>query len=106
MDHITKQDAIWLRDTYNKFRNYGRVNQYIDMHIKAMSIIKNKPISKPSCNCEFSAYARMASNMYEQHEAQILEIANKSEVIDERTTQTVPATKKRSTPRSKTSSKQ
>jgi DNA-binding IscR family transcriptional regulator len=71
MDHLTKDDAIWLLTDYNKIRGYGRVTQWIDDHLRAMSLIRNTPYHKPSCNCEFAAYAQMANSMYEQNLAQI-----------------------------------
>ena len=75
MDHLTKDDALWLLGDYNKIRNYGKVSNHINAHIKAMSLIKNKVYNKPSCSCEWAAYARMANSMYEQNEIQIKERA-------------------------------
>lgn len=64
---ISKQDVEWLLNDYNNIRGYGRVQTWIDWHLRAMSIFKEKQISKPSCSCEFGSYARMANSMYEQN---------------------------------------
>ena len=82
MENLTKQDAQWLLTDYNKIRGYGKVNNTINAHIKAMSLIKGKTISKPSCNCEWGAYACMANDMYNQNLSRIQEVANQTEVIN------------------------
>lgn len=74
--NISKEDAIWMVTEYNSKRGYGRVNDWIDYHLRAMSIIKGQQVSRPSCNCEFAAIARMANSMYEQHETELQQIAN------------------------------
>ena len=71
MDHLTKEDAEWLLNEYNKIRGYGRVTQWIDYHLKAMSLIRNTVYNKPSCNCEFASYAQMANSFFEQHYEEI-----------------------------------
>ena len=74
---ISKQDVEWLLNDYNNIRGYGRVQSWIDWHLRAMSILKKKPIAKPSCQCEYGAYARMANNMYEQHLPLLTELNTK-----------------------------
>ena len=69
--NITKEDAKWLLNDYNAIRGYGRVNNYIDMHLKAMSIIRGQQVGRPSCSCEFGAIARIANSLYEQHLSEI-----------------------------------
>jgi hypothetical protein len=98
MLNITQQDAIWLVEDYNKIRNYGKVVSWMDWHLKTMSLFKGQPVSRPSCSCEFGAYARMANSMYEQNEAELKLIAYppQIEVIDE-----LPAVKTRGRGRSK-----
>jgi hypothetical protein len=64
---ITKQDLEWIVNTYPQVRQLGRVSKHIDAHIKCMSIVKGQHIHKPSCSCEFAAYANMASSMWEQN---------------------------------------
>jgi hypothetical protein len=85
---MTKEQAQWLLGEYAQVRQLGRVSKWIDSHIKAMSIIKGKNINKPSCNCEYAAYANMASSMYEQHLDYIKQVAN----TDERETPMVQGT--------------
>jgi hypothetical protein len=72
---MTIDEATWLLTDYDKIRNYGKVKNHIDAHIRAMSIIKGKAISKPSCNCEWAAYAQMANSMYEQNLELIKQVA-------------------------------
>jgi len=72
---MTTEEALWLLGDYNKIRGYGKVKNHIDAHIKAMSIIKDKPVNKPSCNCEWAAYAQMANSMYDQHLELIKQVA-------------------------------
>ena len=85
---MTKEQAQWLLGEYAQVRQLGRVTKWIDSHIQAMSIIKGKNINKPSCNCEYAAYANMASSMYEQHLDYIKQVAN----TDERETRVVQGT--------------
>lgn len=86
---MTKEQAQWLLGDYAQVRQLGRVSKWIDDHIKAMSIIKGKNINKPSCNCEYAAYASMASSMYEQHLDYIKQVANTD---DERETRVLQGT--------------
>ena len=79
---ISKEDAKWMLGVYAPIKEYGMVSKWIDHHIQAMSIIKGHPVNKPSCSCEFGAYARMASNMFDQHKAQI-ELAAQEEVVEQ-----------------------
>ncbi len=91
--NISQEDAIWLVTEYNSKRNYGKVSQWIDYHIRAMSIIKETPVGRPSCSCEFGAYARMANSMYEQNHSEIQATAYppQIEVIDDKTgTDSIP----------------
>jgi len=85
MLNINQQDALWLLTEYNSKRNYGKVSQWMDYHLKTMSLIKGTPVSRPSCSCEFGAYARMANSMFEQNIEAIKAIAYppQIQVIDE-----------------------
>jgi len=101
MEWLTKQDAEWLLTEYNRVRQFGRVNSWIDHHVKAMSLIKNKEVSRPSCNCEFATYAQIANNMYEQHLTQIQQVADQNGVTSTGDMGVLPGTKKGRKPRSK-----
>lgn len=98
--NINQQDAIWLVETYNRFRNYGQVNKYIDMHVKAQALIKGSA-QKPDCSCAWVATARVASSMYEQYENEIKAIAYPP-VIEDDTQGNNTRTKKRGRGNSKT----
>ena len=83
--NISQEDAIWMLTEYDRIRNYGKVVSWMDYHLKTMSLIKETHVSRPSCSCEFGAYARMANSMYEQNLDAIKAIAYppQIEVIDE-----------------------
>ena len=81
---ISQKDALWMVTEYNHKRGYGRVNDWIDYHLRAMSIIKGQQVGRPSCSCEFGAIARMANSMYEQHEATLQAIAYPPVIENER----------------------
>jgi hypothetical protein len=101
MEHLTKQDAQWLITEYDRIRQFGRVNAWIDHHVKAMSIIKNQKVNRPSCNCEFATYAQIANNMYEQHLTQIQQVANQNDVTGQGEVRTVSSVKRGRPKRSK-----
>ena len=71
MEHLSKEDIAWLLGDYAQIRQLGRVSKHIGAHCRAMSLFKNKTIGKPSCSCEYAAYANMASNMWEQHYSEL-----------------------------------
>jgi hypothetical protein len=70
VDNLTKQDIEWLLNDYNRIRGHGKVNSWIDWHIKAQALIKGGA-QKPDCSCMWVAAARIANSMYEQHEAEL-----------------------------------
>ena len=76
---MTSDEAKWLLTDYNQIRHYGKISNHIDAHIKAMSIIKETNVKKPSCSCEWASYARMASSMYDQHLSKIQAVANEGQ---------------------------
>ena len=81
---ISRENAKWLLAVYNPIRGYGRIDKWIDHHCQAMSIIKGTKIGRPECTCQYGAIARMASSMYEQHEAQIIAAAADPVIENER----------------------
>ena len=70
IENLTIQDINWLLNDYNRIRNFGKVNQWIDWHVKAQQLLKGNA-EKPSCSCSWAATARVASSMYEQYEQQL-----------------------------------
>lgn len=91
--NITKEDALWLLNDYNKIRLYGKVGQWINQHTRAFSILKGKEVSKPDCTCQYVAFSQLTNSIYEQYEEQIKQVA----YADERETPTIPVTETRST---------
>jgi len=94
---ITKEQALWLLNDYNKVRQYGKVANHINAHVKAFSIIKGKEVPRPDCNCQYVAFSQLANSMYEQHLDYIKQVAN----TDERETVTIQSPKEGSTTGSK-----
>jgi len=70
LNNLTIEDINWLLNDYNRIRNYGKVNSWIDWHVKALQLIKGSA-QKPDCACSWAATARIASSTYEQHEQQL-----------------------------------
>jgi hypothetical protein len=97
IENLSKEDIVWLLNDYNRIRNYGKVSQWIDWHVKTLQMLKGS-WAKPGCNCEWSAHSRIASNTYEQFEQQLKDrlAILESPVIDE-----LSAVTKRSRGRSK-----
>jgi hypothetical protein len=97
IEKLTIEELKWLLVDYNRIRNFGKVSQWIDWHIRAQALIKGSA-QKPDCSCSWSAAARIASSMYEQHEQQLKDrlAILESQVIDE-----LPEVTRRSRKRSK-----
>ena len=94
IENLTIEEINWLLNNYNKIRNYGKVNSWIDDHVKAQQLIKGSA-EKPSCNCSWSATARVSNSLYEQYEQQLKArlVQLETQVIDETPAHT--GTKKR-----------
>lgn len=84
IENLGIEDINWLLNDYNRIRNFGKVNSWIDWHIKAQSLLKGYA-EKPSCSCMWVAAARVANSMYEQHEQQLKDklVILETPVIDE-----------------------
>ena len=97
IENLTIEDIKWLLGPYNQIRNYGKVSNYIDMHVKALQMLKGS-WAKPGCNCEWGAHSRIASSTYEQFEQQLKDrlVILETPVIDE-----LPKNKTRGRGRSK-----
>jgi hypothetical protein len=97
IEKLTIEDIKWLLGPYNQIRNYGKVSNYIDMHVKALQLLKGS-WAKAGCNCEWGAHSRIASNTYEQFEQALKDrlVILETPVIDE-----LSAVTKRSRGRSK-----
>ena len=98
VDNLTKQDVEWLLNDYNRIRNYGKINSWIDWHIKAQSLLKGNA-EKPSCSCMWATAARVANSMYEQYEQQLKDklLSYESTVTDTTGSQEVKRGRKKKT---------
>jgi len=96
IDNLSKEDIVWLLNDYNRIRNYGKVNSWIDWHIKAQSLLKGSA-QKPDCSCMWVAAARVANSMYEQYEQQLKDrlVILETPVIENDTTGINTGTKSR-----------
>ena len=68
VNNLKLEDIKWLLKDYDGIRNYGKVNSWIDWHVKAINLLKGSNEPKPSCNCMYVATAKLANSIYEQHE--------------------------------------
>jgi len=85
VQNLSREDIDWLLNNYNKIRQYGKVNSWIDDHVRALQLLKGN-WNKPGCNCEYAATARIANSVYEQYE---LELKNQlSSYVDQQASQT------------------
>jgi hypothetical protein len=98
VDNLSIGDIKWLLNEYNRIRNYGQVNKYIDMHVKSMTMLKGSA-QKPDCSCAYAATARIASSIYEQHEP---ELKNKLVILESPVIDELPEVKRRGRKRSET----
>lgn len=74
--NITKDDAKWLIEEFDKKRG-GMINgKTIGMFLRAINTILNQDRKAPSCSCEYRTVAAIANNVFEQHKNQILEVYN------------------------------
>ena len=103
VENLPIEDIKWLLNDYNRIRQFGKVNSWIDWHIKAQQLLKGHA-EKPGCTCMWVAAARVSNSMYEQHEQQLKDrlVILETPVIDEPTTNTTVT--KRGRGRSKTNS--
>lgn len=75
MEHLTKEQALWLLNDYSKIRQFGKVSNHIDAHVKAFSFLKGKTVAKPDCNCQYVAFSKLANSMFEQHLETVKQVA-------------------------------
>jgi len=73
---ISKEDAIWLIEEFDKKRG-GTINgKTINMFLRAINTILNQNRKAPGCSCEYRTVAAIANNVFEQYKNEILKIYN------------------------------
>jgi hypothetical protein len=84
IEKLTIEEIKWLLFDYNKIRGYGKVNSWIDWHVRAQQLLKGNA-EKPSCSCSWAATARVSNSMYDQFEQQLKDrlVFLETPVIDE-----------------------
>ena len=104
IENLTIEDIKWLLNDYNRIRQYGKVNSWIDWHVKALQLLKGS-WGKPGCTCEYVAHAKIANSTYSQFEQALKDrlVILESPVINE--PEPDPTNPKRSRGRSKKDSK-
>ena len=80
---ITRDQAKWILATYAPIRGHGKISNHQGAILGALGIMRGQEV-KINCNCELPALARIASDMFDQHEQEIKAIANQ-EVIENAT---------------------
>ena len=73
---ITKEDAVWLVEVFNKKRGGMVSGSTIGMFLRAINTILNQERKAPSCSCEYKTVAAIANNVYQQYENEILKVYN------------------------------
>lgn len=72
---ISKTDAEWLLNVYAPKRGYRVDNGSVGMFLKAYNLMRGGEKKINCFSCEGRAIAKIASNMFEQYEAEIQAIA-------------------------------
>jgi hypothetical protein len=67
VENLSKEDIVWLLKDYNNIRNYGKVSNWIDWHVRCLQLLKGS-WAKPGCTCEWVAHSKIANSTYEQFE--------------------------------------
>jgi hypothetical protein len=70
VENLKIEDIKWLLNDYNKIRQYGKVNSWMDYHVRALQLLKGS-WDKPGCACEYVAHAKIANSTYSQYEQQL-----------------------------------
>ena len=73
--NITVEDAKWILATYAPIRGHGKIGNHQGAILGALGIMRGQPVHM-GCNCELPALARITSDMFDQHKAQIEALAN------------------------------
>jgi len=73
--NLTKEEAKWLIEFYGPKRGNRIDNTSIGWHNKAFNYIRGTQQPIPDCSCQWTAASKIASSLYDQHEAAIKEIA-------------------------------
>jgi hypothetical protein len=68
---LSDKDIVWLVEYYAKYKDYGNVTPYIGAHCTAWGLLTGKTVEIPGCTCEYSAYAKVAGSVFEQHKTAI-----------------------------------
>jgi len=102
IENLTIEEIKWLLNDYNNIRQYGKVSNWMDWHVRCLQLLKGS-WSKPGCTCEYVAHSKIANNTYEQHEQLLKDrlVILETPVIEDDQTGTNPIVAKRSRGRSK-----
>ncbi len=77
-ENLTKDEAIWLLETYQPKMD-GIVNgSTISMFVKAQNLIRGTNITVPACGCQYLQTAKVTNSHFDQYKSEIEAIANKT----------------------------
>lgn len=81
--NLTKEEALWLLNEFQP-KMGGRISgDTMDKYfLPARALMTGKPANKPSCGCEFKAYAQISNSMFGQYKTEIEAIAYPPVVIE------------------------
>jgi predicted secreted acid phosphatase len=73
---LTQENALWLVEKYVP-RMGGIINgKTMDEYfVPARTMLMGKKVDRPGCGCHFKSYVMMTNSLYNQHEAEIRNIA-------------------------------
>jgi hypothetical protein len=75
MDHLSREDALWLMETYAPMREYQINVENFKVFLKAYNLMKNANRRMGCFTCEARQVTKMTISYFEQHEATIKAIA-------------------------------
>jgi hypothetical protein len=70
---LTPEQITWLVEYYDKYRGYGNVSPYIGAHCQAWGMLEGKTVEIPDCTCQYSSYAKVANQVFEQSKTAIFQ---------------------------------
>jgi len=72
---MTREEAIWIVDEFDKVRDLALNNKTINKWYEAERILRGWNKTQPrSCKCEYRTLARLVQSFREQYDSQIMEL--------------------------------
>lgn len=74
--NISKEQAQWLLNEYQPRIGGSLTRKTMEIHMKAINILKGTDMGIPGCSCEWRANAQIAKSLFEQYQLEIEKLAN------------------------------